>query len=225
MKTKLIALIAGVLLALGAIGATVWAQGTHVLGAAQSGIAGAAQSQSDQQAQNGCEAYEQALAHQLGIDVSKLQQAQKDAAKTVVDQALHDGQLTQAQADKLKQKIDAANFEHCPHFDHAAAKGQVERAVLTTAFAAAAHALNMTPQQLKDALKSGQSIADIAKSKNVDLQTVKTAVINAENAQIDQAVKDGKITQAQADQLKTMIQKRGDHFLDRLFKVHKQKTQ
>jgi hypothetical protein len=198
---------------------TIWAQGTNVLGAVQ-GIM--PQSQSEQQAQNRCQAYEQALAHQLGIDVGKLQQAQKDAAKAVVDQALKDGQLTQAQADAAKQKINQANFEQCPRIGALNGKaGKVEGAMLTTAVDAAAHALNMTPQQLKDAVKSGQSIEDIAKSKSVDLQTVKAAVITAEKAAIDQALKDGKITQVQADKLKNALEQNADKLFN-MFKQHRQ---
>lgn len=74
-----------------------------------------------------------------------------------------------------------------------------------TGFDALAKALNLTPTQLFDQLHSGKTLADIAKAQGVDLTAVqnamKTAQQDAFKAAIAQAVKDGKITQAQADWL------------------------
>ncbi len=70
-------------------------------------------------------------------------------------------------------------------------------------FDAAAKALNLTPTQLFEELHSGKTLDAIAQAQGVDLTTVQTAV-NAARAQamkdnLAQAVKDGTITQAQAD--------------------------
>jgi hypothetical protein len=65
--------------------------------------------------------------------------------------------------------------------------------------AAATQILNMTDAELKAATASGKSIADIAKEKNVDVQKVIDAEKAAITDAINQAVKDGKITQAEAD--------------------------
>jgi hypothetical protein len=74
-----------------------------------------------------------------------------------------------------------------------------------TNFDAMAKALNLTPTQLFEKLHEGKTLADIAKEQGVDLAKVQEAA-NAERVQamkdaIAQAVKDGKITQAQADWL------------------------
>lgn len=63
----------------------------------------------------------------------------------------------------------------------------------------AAQALGMTCPDLVKATQSGQSIAQIATSKNVQLQTVIDALVNAYKAAYAQDVKEGLITQAQAD--------------------------
>ncbi|WP_274649143.1 hypothetical protein [Paenibacillus humicola] len=59
--------------------------------------------------------------------------------------------------------------------------------------------LGLTQQELKDDLKSGKTIADLAADKSIDVQQLidaeKTAIVD----QINQAVTDGKLTQAQAD--------------------------
>jgi hypothetical protein len=72
-------------------------------------------------------------------------------------------------------------------------------------FDAVAAALNLTPTQLFEQLHSGKTLAEIASAQGVDLTKVQKAA-NAERVQamkdaIAQAVKDGKLTQAQADWL------------------------
>jgi len=70
-------------------------------------------------------------------------------------------------------------------------------------FDAAAKALGLTPEQLFSKLHAGNSLADIAKTQKVELQTVYDAM-NAARADvmktaIQQAVAAGRLTQAQAD--------------------------
>jgi hypothetical protein len=70
---------------------------------------------------------------------------------------------------------------------------------------AAAKALKMTSEELKAQLWGGQTLSGLAEKAGVDIATVQSAVQAAcQQAQIDainQAVKDGKITQALADWL------------------------
>ena len=70
-------------------------------------------------------------------------------------------------------------------------------------FDAMAKALNLTPTQLFEQLHSGTSLADIAKAQGVDLTKIQEAAnatrIQAQKDRIAQAVKDGTMTQAQAD--------------------------
>ncbi|MBI3731868.1 MAG: PDZ domain-containing protein [Chloroflexi bacterium] len=97
MKFKVISAVAGVLLALGVLGATtIWAQG----GSGGTPTAPAAPA--------ACTQYLQALAQHLGVSVDKLTQAEKDTAKDMVDQAVKDGRLTADQATAAKQRIDQA---------------------------------------------------------------------------------------------------------------------
>jgi hypothetical protein len=70
---------------------------------------------------------------------------------------------------------------------------------------AAATALGMTSDELKTALADGSSLADVAASKNVAVQTVIDAIVADEKAEIAQAVTDGKLTQAQADALQAKV--------------------
>ncbi len=69
----------------------------------------------------------------------------------------------------------------------------------------AAKALGMTATELRAALAGGKSLEAIAQAKQVDYQTVTDALTAAETADIDQAVKDGLLTQTEADALKQAL--------------------
>jgi hypothetical protein len=64
-----------------------------------------------------------------------------------------------------------------------------------------AKALGIAPADLKADLAKGQSIADIAKAKNVDINKVIDTLVADAKARIQQAVTNKKLTQAQADKL------------------------
>ncbi|MCA1554886.1 MAG: DUF2680 domain-containing protein [Chloroflexi bacterium] len=232
MKTKLIAGMVAVIVALGAIGGTaVLAQSVTptTTAAVQDKTAptsgSAIQDTAQQKNDDRCTQWQDALAKRLGIPTEKLQQAQKDAAKDFIDQAVKDGKLTQEQANAAKQKIDSATGK-CLAFPHFDPHGKVGAAALgksmQVALDAAAKALNMTSTDLQAALKSGKTMEQLAKEKNVDVQTVRTAVVNAEKAAVDQAVKDGKLTQQQADALKKAIDQHGGRLFD-MFEHHPNK--
>jgi lambda repressor-like predicted transcriptional regulator len=63
---------------------------------------------------------------------------------------------------------------------------------------AAATALNMTEDELKTELQAGKTIAALAEEKGISEDTVISALETAINAEIDQAVTDGKLTADEA---------------------------
>jgi hypothetical protein len=67
---------------------------------------------------------------------------------------------------------------------------------------AVAKALGITTDELKSDLAKGMSIADIAKSKNLDVNKVIDQLVADANAKIDDAVKSGKLPQDLAKQMK-----------------------
>jgi hypothetical protein len=134
--------------------------------------------------------YQQALAQKLGTTVEKLQQATTDARKEALDQAVKQDMLTQAQADNLSKRT----------------QGRVALVSVGTArLDAAAKTLGMSTTDLTTALRGGKTLLTLAREKNVDAAKLRTAIADAEKAAIDQAVKDGKLTQTQADSLKAKI--------------------
>lgn len=77
----------------------------------------------------------------------------------------------------------------------------VHKAIETATQAAAARVLKMTPADLAKERAAGKTLAYLAGAKNVPLQTVQTAMVNARKFAINQALASGKITKAQADAL------------------------
>lgn len=146
--------------------------------------------------------YLQALAQKLGITVDKLQSAMTSAQSDALDQAVKQGLLTQTQADRLKQRnaILGVPFGGLGR----GAANNVYAMIQQAGLDAAAKTLGMTSADLTTALRT-QTLLQLAQSKNVDVTKLRTAIADAEKAAIDQAVKDGKLTQTQADALKANL--------------------
>jgi len=78
----------------------------------------------------------------------------------------------------------------------------------------AADKIGVAPKDLIAALRNGQSIADVANSKSVSPSDVVTALVDAGNQRIDQAVGNGHLQQDRADTLKTKLPELADKIVN-----------
>jgi hypothetical protein len=152
--------------------------------------------------------YWQALAQKLGTTVEKLQQMTTEARKDAINQAVKEGLLTRAQADRLLQRQQGLGMLF-GDLSRRSARGSLSSAytaIANAALEAAAKTLGMSTADLTTALR-GKTLLDLAREKNVDVTKLRTAIADAEKAAVDQAVKDGtlRVTQAQAESLKANI--------------------
>jgi polyhydroxyalkanoate synthesis regulator phasin len=145
--------------------------------------------------------YWQALAGKLGVSVDKLQQAMQDARKDALNEAVKKGLLTQQQADRLLKQPPLFGPLRNKFQNWWRAVGAFGKAAID----GATQALGMKSDDVLAALRGGKTLADLAKEKNVDPNKVKQAIVDAEKAAIDQAVKDGKLTKERAEQLKAKL--------------------
>lgn len=83
--------------------------------------------------------------------------------------------------------------------------GRGMKPVFGTAYDAAAKAIGITPVELKTEMRSGKTVAQIAKDHNVDVNTVISQTVDAVSKQIDQAVTDKKLTPQQATTMKNNL--------------------
>jgi len=167
-------------------------------------------------------AFWNSLASKLGLTVDTLKSDVTSAEKAAIEQAVTDGKLTRAQADRMEQRLNSnaplapLGFGRFgPGFRRVPTNGNPPVAPRSTVpfpflggflgnaneLEAVANALNMKPADLTAQIKSGKTLAQIATAQNVDQTTVKQAIIDAVKAQLAREVQDGIITQAQADRI------------------------
>lgn len=157
------------------------------------------------------------LAAALGIQRSELDTAITNAGNSTVDEALANGTLSQQQADALRSRIQGGNFGF---FGGRGGRGGPEGGlrlpgVKDAMINAAATTLNLSVDELRTQLRSGQTLAQIAQAQGTTEQAVTDAALAAAKTQLDQAVANGTVTQAQADAIYAELQARGTQLLQR----------
>lgn len=116
-----------------------------------------------------------------------------DRVKQALAGLVTDGTLTQAQADKVATALGSADLGPGGRDGHRGpGRGRPD-------LAAAATALDMSPADLRTALESGKTLAQVAKDKGVSVDTLVAALVDAAKTRIAQDVTAGRLTQAQAD--------------------------
>jgi polyhydroxyalkanoate synthesis regulator phasin len=141
-------------------------------------------------------------AKQLGVTPERLTIALKTALKNRVDAAVKAGRMTKAEGDALKARIDEnavpllgpgrGRFGHGGPGHH----GPGHLHGLNTA----AKYLGMTEASLRTALEGGKTLAQVAKDRDKSVDGLVDALVADKRDGIDQAVKDGKLTRAEADE-------------------------
>jgi hypothetical protein len=147
------------------------------------------------------------VATDKGKTTEGLIQAVVAAAKADLDQAVTDGKLTQARADamltgitaRITEQVEQAGLPHPPGPPpmgpgHGPG-GQPD------VLAAAATYIGVSQTDLRTALQDGSSLADVAKDHGKTVDGLIAAMVAAAKSGIAQAVTDGHLTQAQADQI------------------------
>ena len=150
------------------------------------------------------------LAGALGVDVATLQAKVKDAEKSTVDQAVANGDLAKNKADQIKTEIDngkdpflggLANPKGPRPGTAAVAAARVKGLIGNVADKAIADKLGLTPGQLKQQLRSGKSLEDLASAKSISVQDLYAAAATAVKARLDTMVRNGNLSQARADEI------------------------
>ncbi|HEX5506237.1 MAG TPA: hypothetical protein VFW96_26715 [Thermomicrobiales bacterium] len=144
------------------------------------------------------------LAQAKGVAVQQVKDAMLAAGRASLDAAVKNNQLTRAEADTyyndalvpLTDKLTMTGAAN-PRAARTPAPGQ--RAAGQAAWDAAASALGLTRDQLTQQLDAGKSVADLARAKGLSIQQVKERMLAAGRASLNDAVKNGQLTQAQAD--------------------------
>ncbi|HKG19623.1 MAG TPA: hypothetical protein VKB00_07790 [Candidatus Limnocylindrales bacterium] len=148
-----------------------------------------------------CETFRDAFAAKLGVDESALGPAAKAAAITTIDAAVTKGDITEAVGERLKAKVNDVDDDACGWLGTRLERAHGAVGIMKDGATAAAEALKMTPAELRAALKSGKDLKSLAASQGVSYKDVSGAIVASVKADLDAAVKAGKIKQARADRI------------------------
>jgi hypothetical protein len=147
-------------------------------------------------------------ADRLGVEPSELSEALREALESRVDAAVAAGRLTEAQGEALKERIDSGetpllfgglgrhglgHFGHVGHLAH---------------FETAASYLGLTEAELREQLADGKTLAEIADAEGKSVDGLVQALVDEAEAKLDEAVAEGRLTQAQADELAEGLEER-----------------
>jgi hypothetical protein len=152
------------------------------------------------------------VAKHLNVTPSQLSAAFKAAFLDRLDAAVKAGDITQAQANRIKQRLTEGApvpFFLGPH-------GFGQRALPRgTTIGAAATYLGISDVQLLNDLRQGQTLAQIAKARGKSVSGLQQAITAAMKARLDEAVADGRITKAQEAQILSRLSSRIGRRLNR----------
>ncbi len=173
-------------------------------------------------------------AKRLGVPADKLKDALSKAEASQLDarldKAVKDGDLTQKQADQIKK--DHERFGgvlggpgaggHGPRFGghvfelhHFGGPGPGGRGGPGGILDGVAKSLGISEDKLVSELRDGKTLAQVAKAHGKSLADVKKAASDALGTRLDKAVKDGDLTQKQADQIRKGMNDAIDHLGER----------
>ena len=154
-----------------------------------------------------------AAAKKLGVKPEALESALEDALAARIDAAVAAGRLTKEQGAELKERLKEGTL---PLFDgrgphHGPGFGFHGPELLD----AAASYLGMTEAALRTQLEDGKSLSEVAQSKGKSVSDLKTALTSAVKADLADAVKAGKLTDAQRDEALSRFEDRLDDLVAR----------
>ena len=166
-------------------------------------------------------------AKQLGVTPSELSAALKGALKKRVDAAVAAGLVTKAEGDRIKARIEAGDVplflgpglgrgpggfrHHDRAFEHRRG-AQLQ---------AAASYLGLTVEQLHNRLENGKTLAQVAKEQGKSVEGLVQALLTEKTKALDDAVKTGKLTKADRDDLVAGLKERITDLVNGRFPSHR----
>ena len=158
-----------------------------------------------------------AVAARLGVTPAQLRAAFTAELTARIDAAVAAGRLTPEQGAKLKERIaDAKGLGIGLRLAFAQKHKALVARIAKVRLGAAATYLGLTPQELRTARRSGQSLAQIAASKGKSVDGLVAAIVAPAKARAAKAVANGRLTQQRADQLIARLTQRVQMLVQRV---------
>ena len=161
------------------------------------------------------------VAARLGISPERLREAFRSALAARIDAAVAAGRLTPAQAARLEKRIANAKGlwlgigirkgfaqKHRAFVKRVAAKGH--------GLGAAATYLGMTRAELREELRKGRSLAQVAVAEGKSVDGLVAAMLARAKERASKAVANGRLTQQRADALLERLTERVERLVQRV---------
>lgn len=166
-----------------------------------------------QSGSTGQQAFINDVAKRLNVSPTQLRSALKQALIDRLNAEVKAGRLTQAQANRIEQRINQNG--RLPFFFAPRGRMFLTRGPVAGGFHAAATYLGLTNAQLLSQLRSGQSLAQIAKAHGKSVSGLEQAIMTAEKTRLNRAVSSGRISAAQEQQLLNRLSARISKLVNR----------
>jgi Rad3-related DNA helicase len=154
-------------------------------------------------------------AKQLGVDPERLGDALRQAFENRIDKAVEDGTLTEEQAKAMKQRLEDGEV---PLFAPPLLGRHHRLGPGTHGFhdlEAAAAYLGLSEAELREALRDGKTLADVAEDEGKSVDGLVDALVEATTAKLDAAVADGRLTKERRDEIVARLEERTRAFVER----------
>src|SRR4051812_40617197 len=153
------------------------------------------------------------------LDVQSPQQSSTDSGchtrtslKDVLDKLVTDGTINSDQENAVIQGLKDAHQANAANRPDRARAPRVR--ILEGMLTVSADKIGVSVDDLKTALKAGQSVADVATAHNVAPADVQQAIVDAGSTKIDQAVTDGKVPSDKAATMKARLPEMAGKFVN-----------
>jgi hypothetical protein len=148
-----------------------------------------------------------AVADILGITVEEYDAAVDQAQTQVVDEAVAEGQITEDQAEMMKQRMEDGPMPGKRGMGFGG-RGFAPMGGPNDMISIAAEELALSVSDLRDAIQDGKSITDLAAEQGVDIEVIEDAVLAGVSEKVAEAVGEGRITQEQGEQMLAQAEER-----------------
>lgn len=151
-------------------------------------------------------------AGQLGVEPEALSDALKQALENRVDEAVESGLLTEEQAERLKARIGSAASPFFGGFGlhppgHRFGRGPGHTRGFASLEAASSY-LGLTEAELRERLRDGGTLAEIARDEDKSVDGLVDALVDDAKTRIDEAVEAGRLTEERAAELEETLEER-----------------
>jgi alkylated DNA nucleotide flippase Atl1 len=144
------------------------------------------------------------VAQQQNVDVQRVIDAMVAAATERIDEEVQEGDLTAEEANERKANLEERITRLVNEGPQRGGPGHRRGPKLE----AAAEALNLSVEDLREQLRDGRTLAQVAQEQNVDVQRAIDAMVADATARIDQKVQEGELSAEEANERKAELEER-----------------